>query len=54
MLWEKVQEWQWHKQDNAMAKAVACYDFKTNLNAAINSMTEVELNAVVLHEIGEI
>ena len=54
MLWEKVQEWQWHKLDNAMAKAVACYDFKHDVNHAINQMTEVELNSIVLHEIGEI
>lgn len=54
MLWEKVQEWQWHKLDNAMAKAVACYNFEHNINTAINQMTEIELNSIVLHEIGEI
>ena len=54
MLWEKVQEWQWHKQDNAMAKAVACYDFDSDVNSAISRMTDAELNSIVLHEIGEI
>lgn len=54
MLWEKVQEWQWHKHENAMAKAVACYNFDDDLETAINRMTEVELNSIVLHEIGEI
>lgn len=54
MLWEKVQEWQWNKHENAMARAVACYDFEHNVTTAINRMTEVELNSIVLHEIGEI
>lgn len=54
MLWEKVQEWQWHKHENAMAKAVACYDFEQDVTTAINRMTEIELNSIVLHEIGEI
>ena len=54
MLWEKIQEWQWHKQENAMAKAISYYDFDNNLEAALNKMTDVELQSIVLHEIGEV
>lgn len=54
MLWEKVQEWQWHKHENAMARAVAYYDFDNNLERALNHMTDIETEVMVLHEIGEI
>ena len=53
MLWEKVQEWQWNKLENAMAKVISYYDFEDNLEAALNCMTDSELEATVLHEIGE-
>ena len=52
-LWEKFQEWQWHKYDNAMAKALSFYDFKNDVDDALDAMTNNELEAVALHEIGE-
>ncbi len=52
-LWEKFQEWQWHKHDNAMARALAFYDFDHNVEIALDDMTDNELEAVALHEIGE-
>ena len=52
-LWEKFQEWQWHKYENAMARALSFYDFETDVDAALDAMTENELEAVALHEIGE-
>ena len=54
MLWEKFQEWQWHKYENAMAKALQHYDFENNMVAELERMTQIELESVVLHEIGEI
>tara|TARA_R110002049_G_scaffold182041_2_gene349644 strand:+ start:66942 stop:67973 length:1032 start_codon:yes stop_codon:yes gene_type:complete len=54
MLWEKVQEWQWHKIENAASRAFSFYDFKHDLNAALDQMTEVELQSIILHEQGEI
>lgn len=54
MLWEKVQEWQWHKIENAASRAFAYYDFKHNVDAALDEMTEAEIHSIVLHEKGEI
>ena len=52
-LWEKYQDWQWHKHENAMARALSFYDFEKNVDAALDKMTDNELEAVALHEIGE-
>ena len=54
MIWEKVQEWQWNKLENAMARAVSFYDFEGNSDKALEQMTEHELQTAILHEIGEI
>ena len=54
LLWERTDEWRWNKPENAMARAIRCYDFDDNLEAALSEMTDNELNAAVLHEIGEI
>ena len=54
LIWEYTDEWRWNKPENAMAKAIRCYDFDNNLEAALSSMTDNELDAAVLHEIGEI
>jgi hypothetical protein len=37
-----------------MAHAIACYDFDSNLQTALDQMTEHELESAILHEIGEI
>ncbi len=52
-LWERFQEWQWHKHENAMAKALSFYDFNKDVDTALDEMTDSELEAVALHEIGE-
>lgn len=54
MLWERIQEWQWHKNAGPMSKATAFYDFDNDLESALEQMTEAELQAIILHEIGEI
>ena len=54
MLWEKVQEAQWNNLENAMSKAISYYDFNVDIDAALDQMTEVEVNAIILHEQGEI
>jgi len=54
MLWEKVQEWQWHKLENAAGRAFSYYDFKQDVNAALDNMTDVESHSILLHERGEI
>ncbi|MCP5142896.1 MAG: hypothetical protein H6980_11145 [Gammaproteobacteria bacterium] len=54
MLWERVETWRWNKPDNAMGRAIAAYPFDDDVEAALNAMTEVELDAALQHEIGEI
>jgi hypothetical protein len=54
MLWEKIEEWRWNQPQNAMAQAMACYDFENDVEAALARMTDNELEAAILHEIGEI
>lgn len=54
MIWEKTEQWRWSKPRNAMARAIACYDFDSDLQGALEAMTERELESAILHEIGEI
>lgn len=54
MLWEKVQEAQWNNLENAMSKAISYYDFKGDIDFALDQMTEVEVKSIILHERGEI
>jgi hypothetical protein len=52
-LWEKIEEWQWRKQDNAMARALASYRFMTDTEAALDRIAENEMETMILHEVGE-
>jgi len=52
-LWEKVEEWQWRKQDNTMARALAGYDFAADTEAALARMADNEVETMILHELGE-
>ena len=54
MIWEKTEEWGWHKNKNAMFQAMNFYPFTTDKERALEQMTEQELNTLILHEIGEI
>jgi hypothetical protein len=54
MLWERLEEWRWNRPDNAMKRAVECYDFEHRPEAALEAMTDTELESVLLHEIGEV
>jgi hypothetical protein len=54
MIWEKTEQWRWSKPRNAMARTIACYDFDGDLHAALEQMTDQELESAILHEIGEI
>jgi hypothetical protein len=54
LIWEHTDTWRWSKPENAMARAIRCYDFDNDLDAALSSMTDNELDAAILHEIGEI
>ncbi len=52
-LWEKIEEWQWRKQDNTLARALASYDFVGDTEAALARMAENEMETMILHEVGE-
>ena len=54
LLWEKIEEWRWNRPANAMHKAINCYDFDNLPTQSLDAMTDNELHAVTLHEIGEV
>lgn len=54
MIWEKLEEWRWNRLENALGRAIACYDFDNDLHLALDRMTEIEIETLVLHEIGEV
>lgn len=53
MLWEKVESWRWSRADNALGRALSCYDFEQALDTSLDDMTDREIKAVLLHEEGE-
>lgn len=54
LLWERLETWNWNQPDNALGRALSFYDFKHDLENALEQMTETETRAMLLHEIGEI
>lgn len=54
MIWEKIEEWRWNTPDNAMGRAIHCYNFDDDTDAALHEMTEHQIDTVLLHEIGEV
>lgn len=52
-LWERVEEWRWNRGSETMARAVEHYDFDSNLESALDRMTDVESESAILHELGE-
>ena len=53
MLWEKIEEWRWKKHQDAMARAMAHYDFDADFTQALEQMTDNEVESALLHEVGE-
>jgi hypothetical protein len=53
LLWEKLENWRWHRPDNAIGRAFAHYDFDDDCEYALDLMVEKELDVVLLHEQGE-
>jgi len=54
LIWEKYEQWLWNKPNNALGRALAFYDFDNELEQSLTQMTDRELNAAILHEIGEV
>ncbi len=54
-LWEKVEEWHWtKKKDGPMARAVEYCGNDEDIDAVLDTMTEQEIEVMILHEIGEV
>jgi hypothetical protein len=53
MLWEQLESWRWNRPDNALGRAFACYDFEGDLAGSLDAMTDLEIQAALLHEQGE-
>ncbi len=53
-IWERYEEWRWQKRESPMGRAIIHYDFDADPESSLDRMTAQEVNAVVLHEIGEI
>ncbi len=53
-LWERYEEWRWNRRNEAMGRAIACYGFERDVEAALRAMTETETESVILHELGEV
>jgi hypothetical protein len=52
-LWERIEESRLNHNTETMTRALAYYDFDRDFDASLDSMTEVETESVVLHEVGE-
>ena len=53
-LWEKAEGWNVKQQDGALKAALLAYGFDVDPQAAIERMTEGEIETLVLHEEGEL
>jgi hypothetical protein len=54
MIWEKIEEWRWNRLDNAMGRALACFDFESAAESALEAMTDSVIDIVLMHEKGEV
>lgn len=54
LIWEKIEEWQWKKDDDtAMGRALSFYHEENDMERVLDQMCENESNNALLHEIGE-
>jgi hypothetical protein len=54
MIWEKVEAWQWKKDENAaLARALDCYESTDDMDIVLDRLCDNETQNVILHELGE-
>jgi len=53
-VWEKVEESLWNKKQSPLVRAIACYDFKDDLQKSLTLLCDSETKTLIAHEIGEI
>ena len=54
MIWEKIEEWRWNRYENAMGRAIENFDLGGDIETALDAMTDTVLDALLLHEKGEV
>ncbi|CAA6822965.1 MAG: Unknown protein [uncultured Thiotrichaceae bacterium] len=54
VLWEKFEEWRMTGLDNPIGRAASFYNFETDVEAALDEISDVESRMVIAHEVGEI
>ncbi|MFQ5755538.1 MAG: Sfum_1244 family protein [Acidiferrobacterales bacterium] len=54
VVWEKIEEWRWKRQNQAMTRALAGLDVEHELERVLERVTDRELTWIIRHEIGEI
>ena len=54
VIWEILDDARVQGLDNPLTRAMSFYEFETDAEAALNKMTEAEIEYVIQHEIGEV
>lgn len=54
LIWDLLEEWQWHRPDNAMAEVVKFYDFERHPLRALEKANADQQEVLILHELGEL
>lgn len=54
MIWERIEEWQWNKRENAMGRTIKGFSLDDNIESALDELTDTVIESVVLHEKGEV
>ena len=54
VMWERLENWNWNRPQNAMAAALNFFSVEKHLEQALDAMTALELETVLQHEFGEI
>lgn len=53
-LWENIEAWNWKKAENHFVQLLELYQAHQNLEAALDKMTQDEIDSLIYHEIGEV
>ena len=53
LVCEKIEEWQWKKQQTAMSRAMDFYPFEDDFCLALDEMTDEFIETLIMHEVGE-
>jgi hypothetical protein len=53
-LWERIEDWNWKKPNNHIAKLLSIYNASKDMEMALDKMTADEIETMISHEMGEI